>query len=92
MDMLNNHENSQSDQIAHKIIIFSSKIVYLFICFPSRTDSTTYRVQETALLILEDLLSMLHLCPESMLEAYPVSSRVNNPRNNDSGCIARMVV
>jgi len=40
--------------------------------------------------IKEDLLSMLHPCPESMLEAYPVSSRVNNPRNNDSGCIARL--
>jgi len=40
----------------------------------------------------EELLSMLHPCPESMLEAYPVSSRVNNPRNNDSGCIARMIL
>jgi len=38
----------------------------------------------------EDLLSMLHPCPESMLEAYPVSSRVNNPRNNDAKCIEKV--
>jgi len=33
---------------------------------------------------------MLHPCPESMLEAYPVSSRVNNPRNNDAKCIEKV--
>jgi putative SOS response-associated peptidase YedK len=38
----------------------------------------------------EDVLSMLHPCPESMLEAYPVSSRVNNTRNSDAKCIERM--
>jgi putative SOS response-associated peptidase YedK len=37
----------------------------------------------------EDVLSMLHPCPESLLEAYPVSSRVNSPRNNDAKCIER---
>jgi len=38
----------------------------------------------------EDVLAMLHPCPESMLEAYPVSSRVNSHRNNDAKCIERM--
>lgn len=38
----------------------------------------------------EELLPMLTPCPDHILEAYPVSSRVNNPRNNDPECIARV--
>ena len=38
----------------------------------------------------EDLLPMLHPCPESILEAYPVSSRVTSPRKNDANCIERI--
>jgi putative SOS response-associated peptidase YedK len=35
----------------------------------------------------EDLKSLLVPCPPSWLEASPVSRHVNNPRNDDSGCI-----
>ncbi|MRR55774.1 MAG: SOS response-associated peptidase [Deltaproteobacteria bacterium] len=34
--------------------------------------------------------SLCVACPEDLLEMYPVSSLVNNPRNNSSECIARL--
>jgi len=37
---------------------------------------------------LTDLLAMLEPYPDSLIEIYPVSSKVNNPRNNGPGCIA----
>ena len=39
----------------------------------------------------EELLSLLPPCPDEMLEAYPVSSRVNYSKNNGPNCIARLV-
>jgi putative SOS response-associated peptidase YedK len=36
-----------------------------------------------------DLLAMLEPYPESLIEMYPVSSRVNSPRNNGPECVKR---
>lgn len=36
---------------------------------------------------LPDGKSLLHPCPGDWLSAYPVSTHVNSPRNNDSQCI-----
>jgi len=38
----------------------------------------------------EALLALLAPCPSEEVEAYPVSLRVNSPRNDDPGCIARL--
>lgn len=38
----------------------------------------------------ETLLAMLAPCPVHLLDAYPVSTRVNNPRHNDPECVARV--
>ena len=38
---------------------------------------------------LPDLLVMLELYPDSLIEIYPVSSKVNNPRNNGPECVVR---
>ena len=35
---------------------------------------------------------LLQPCPDAWLEAYPVSTYVNSPRNNDSKCIDRVDV
>ena len=37
----------------------------------------------------EQLLKILRPCPENLIEAYPVTTRVNIPRNNDPECIKR---
>ena len=37
----------------------------------------------------EQLLKLLRPCSDNLLEKYPVSTRVNSPRNDDPGCIAR---
>ncbi|MGH8549514.1 MAG: SOS response-associated peptidase [Methylococcales bacterium] len=34
--------------------------------------------------------SLLAPCPDDWLDAYPVSTYVNSPRNNDSKCIERI--
>ena len=36
-----------------------------------------------------DLLDMLEPYPDGLMEAYPVSSKVNNPRNNGPECVAK---
>jgi len=36
-----------------------------------------------------DLLAMLESYPESLIELYPVSSKVNSPRNNGPECVER---
>ena len=36
-----------------------------------------------------DLLAMLEPCPDSLIEIYPVSSRVNIPKNNGPECVTR---
>jgi putative SOS response-associated peptidase YedK len=36
-----------------------------------------------------ELLAMLGPYPDGLIEAYPVSSKVNNPRNNEPECVAR---
>ena len=33
---------------------------------------------------------LLQPCPDTWLQAYPVSTYVNSPRNNDSKCIERV--
>jgi len=40
---------------------------------------------------LTDLLAMLEPYPGSLIEIYPVSSKVNNPRNNGPECVARSI-
>lgn len=37
----------------------------------------------------EELLTMLEPYPETLIEAYQVSSKINNPRNNGPECVAR---
>lgn len=37
----------------------------------------------------DHLLTLLRPSPDDVLEAYPVSARVNNPRNDDPACIER---
>ncbi len=49
---------------------------------PSWLDSKTSQ---------EVLLTMLGPCSDELLEAYPVSSRVNSPRNNGPECVARVL-
>jgi putative SOS response-associated peptidase YedK len=34
-----------------------------------------------------DLQSLLGLCPDDWLTAFPVSTRVNNPKNEGPACI-----
>lgn len=38
----------------------------------------------------EDVLSLLKPCSSNELELYPVSSKVNSPKNNDAGLIGRI--
>lgn len=38
-----------------------------------------------------DVLEMLAPYPDDLMEAYPVSSKVNNPKNNGPDCVARFV-
>jgi len=38
-----------------------------------------------------DLLAMLEPCPDSLIEIYPVSNKVNSPRNNGPECVTRSV-
>jgi putative SOS response-associated peptidase YedK len=38
----------------------------------------------------EEVRALLEPCPDGVLEAYPVSSTVNNPRNNGPECVARI--
>ena len=38
-----------------------------------------------------DLLTMLEPCPDASIEIYPVSNRVNSPRNNGPECVARSI-
>lgn len=37
----------------------------------------------------EELLAMLKQYPAERMEAYPMSSQVNSPRNNGAGCVER---
>jgi len=37
-----------------------------------------------------DLLNLLRPCPDDLLEVYPVSARVNSPRNDDPACIEKV--
>ena len=39
---------------------------------------------------IDDLLSLLVPCRDEVMDAYPVSSRVNYPKNNGPDCIARL--
>jgi putative SOS response-associated peptidase YedK len=38
----------------------------------------------------ERVLSMLKPCPNSWIETYPVSSRVNSVKNNGQACLEKM--
>lgn len=38
----------------------------------------------------ENRISLLKPCPDDWLDAYPVGTYVNNPRNNNSQCIERI--
>jgi len=38
----------------------------------------------------EQLLKLLRPCTDDLLETFPVSTRVNSPRNNDPECIERV--
>lgn len=40
----------------------------------------------------ETLQGLLRPCADDLLDIYPVSSRVNSPRNDDVACIERVVV
>ncbi|MFA5138438.1 MAG: SOS response-associated peptidase [Elusimicrobiota bacterium] len=37
----------------------------------------------------ERLAALLTPCPENLLEYYPVSERINSPKNDDEGCVER---
>ena len=39
----------------------------------------------------KDVLAMLEPCPDSLIEIYPVSNKVNSPRNNGPECVTRSV-
>jgi len=38
---------------------------------------------------LTDLLAMFEPCPDASIEIYPVSSKVNSPKNNGLDCVAK---
>lgn len=40
----------------------------------------------------DDGISLLTPCPDDWLDAYPVSTHVNSPRNNDPQCIERIEI
>ena len=39
----------------------------------------------------KEVLGLLQPCPEEILEAYPVATLVNSPRNNRPECVARVM-
>ena len=39
-----------------------------------------------------DSATLLRPCPDDWLGVYPVSTRVNNPKNDDSACIEEVSV
>jgi putative SOS response-associated peptidase YedK len=38
----------------------------------------------------KEALGLLQPCPEENMEAYPVATLVNSPRNNGPECVARV--